>query len=58
MIVGMIAGKKVFWNCSMGVITSRVEYMSSVFNATVFGGTRQIAVEMFLKYEYVENGHC
>ena len=37
MIVGMITGKKVF--CSMGVITSRVEYRSSVFIKTVFEAT-------------------
>ena len=39
MIVGMITGKKVFWNCSMDVITSRVEYRSSVFIETVFEAT-------------------
>ena len=39
MIVGMITGKKVFWNCSVGVITSRVEYRSSVFIKTVFKAT-------------------
>ena len=39
MIVGMITGKKVFWNCSMDVITSRVEYRSSVFIKTVFEAT-------------------
>ena len=32
MIVGMIAGKKVFWNCSMDVITSKVEYRSFVWH--------------------------
>ena len=39
MIVGMITGKKVFWNCIMDVITSRVEYRSSVFIKTVFEAT-------------------
>ena len=36
MIVGMITGKKAFWNCSVDVITSRVEYRSSVSIKTVF----------------------
>ena len=36
MIVGMINGKKMFWNCSMDVITSRVECRSSVFIKTAF----------------------
>ena len=39
MIVGMITGKKVFWNCSMDVITTRIEYRSSVFIKTVFEAT-------------------
>ena len=39
MIVGMITGKKVFWNCGMDVITSRIEYRSSVFIETVFETT-------------------
>ena len=39
MIVGMIAGKKVFWICSMDVITSLVEYRLSVFIKTVFEAT-------------------
>ena len=39
MIVGMITGKKVFWNYSMDVITSRVEYRSSMFIKMVFEAT-------------------
>ena len=50
MIVGLITGKKVFWNCSVDVITSRVEYRSSVFIKTVFEATFSLILQYIVDY--------